>query len=276
MSLIVDKTAGMKLEVFSGKQAEWSDWRERFEAVMAINKMLDVLVLDNSPPEDPAKRKEWDEMSAGAYSRLVLFTTSTPLGLVKKYRSTRDGAGAWRAMVDKYELKGEVRISFLHDQLFNSVMSPSADPEVFFLQVEELQQRLGELQVIIVDATLKSITISKLPPIYEPLRAVIDTIENLSYEKLKDHVRGFYDRNIAGKEEKSEGENHALNTNSTGGFRGRCYKCGIVGHTENVCRRPRRAGSDPRKCHGCGKSGHLVRNCPEQNGESSANVSEVL
>ena len=163
------------------------------------------------------------------YSFLILLTKGTPQGVVKKFRTTMSGVEAWRALIEKYEQKGEVRVSALHNQLINSSMDGGEDPEAFFLRIEDLRQRLKDIEVDISDATLKAIATSKLPSVYEPLRAVLDTMKNLTYDDLKDHVKAFYERKIASGDITDHPE-RAFHANSTKRFNGTCYNCGMTGH----------------------------------------------
>ena len=64
----------MTISPFEGKKLEWVDFRERFEAIMAILGMKDVLKMDGDPPEEEAARKLYDDHGEALYSRLVLCT----------------------------------------------------------------------------------------------------------------------------------------------------------------------------------------------------------
>ena len=275
MSLMTsnEKSSSMMTIIpYEGKTLEWVDFRERFEAIMAILGMKDVLKMDSEQPEEATAKKLWDDHSEALYSRLILCTKGTPQGLVKKFRTGKNGVGAWRALVNKYEQKGEVRVSALHDQLINSTMPEGKDPEGYFLDMEDLQQRLKELKVDISDATLKAVVTAKLPRSYEPLRAVLDTMKDLSYDDLKDHVRAFYDRKVAADATEDMDRELGYYANGTRKFHGKCFNCGTIGHKAPDCRKPKM------KCVKCGRLGHVAQHChrDEKNEDSSAYAGYVV
>lgn len=275
MSLITSSeknSSMMTVSMFEGRTLDWVDWRERFEAIMAILGMKNVLKIDSDRPEEEAARKLWDDHKEALYSRLILCTKGTPQGLVKKFRTGKDGVGAWRALLEKYEQKGEVRVSTLHDQLINSTMPEGKDPEGYFLDMEDLQQRLKELKVDISDATLKAIVTAKLPRSYESLRAVLDTMKDLSYDDLKDHVRAFHDRKVAADATEDMDRELGYYANSTRKFHGKCFNCGTIGHKAPDCRKPKM------KCVKCGRLGHVAQQCrrDEKNEESATYVEHMV
>jgi hypothetical protein len=224
------------INIFDGSQMKWYEWREQFEAVMAINRMLDILLPDKSrPAEGEALQRTWDDSNIGVYSRLILYTKGTPLGIVKKHRATRDGSAAWKALVAKYEARGEVTMSALHEELISNPMSGSDDPEGYFLRIEELRERLGSLSVTIEDQTLKGIATARMPKEYANLRTVLDTIKDLTYDGLKEHVKAYHDRNIAGKA-RSDDSAFAVSEQQRMQFRGKCWRCKKFGHRKEDCR----------------------------------------
>jgi len=153
-------------------------------------------------------------------------------------------------------------------------MVPLEDPEAFFLKLEDLQLRLKELNVVVADATLKGIVTAKLSDDYAPLRTVIDTMPNVIYDDLKDHVRNYYVRNIAARaaeNEKNMAKTQALMAKSKN-FGSRCYSGGERGHRMSDCRN-KNGGSDMRKCYACDKIGHIARDCPSK--KPAANVTET-
>ena len=274
--IIIGEKSGLpRVNIFEGKGAHYDDWKERFSALMAIHKMHDILdVTKSRPTTSDAAKAAWDSMSNLVYARLILYTAGTAQGVVKKYRSTRDGAAAWRALIEKYEQKGEVKMATLHSELINAEMVPLEDPEAYFLKLEDLQLRLKELNVVVEDATLKGIVTAKLSDDYAPLRTVIDTMPNVTYDGLKDHVRNYYVRSIAARaaeNEKNMAKAQALMAKSKN-FGSPCYSCGERGHRMSECR-SKYGGRDMKKCYVCDKIGHIARDCPSK--KSAANVAET-
>ena len=244
------------LKIFNGRQEDWPIWKEKFEAIMDMAGVLDVLLPGNTRPDGGEERVKWDSSSRSVYGRLVLFTSGTPLGLVKQHRRERDGVRAWAALVDKYEQKGEVRMSALHNELINGEMLHHKDPEEYFLRLEELQDQLKDLNVTVDNAMLKGIVTAKMPPSYDPLRAVIDTMKSLEYEELKGHVRAYYARNIANDVDSGKHEKALL-----AHFSGNCFRCGGRGHKKHECPDDDNRDTGKLKCDYCGKTGPIEKKC---------------
>jgi hypothetical protein len=160
-------------------------------------------------------------------------------------------------------------MSALHQELITREMSDFKDPEEYFLRLEELQQQLKELKVTVEDATLKGIVTAKMPQRYQPLRAVIDTMGDVSYDKLKEHVRAFYVRNIMGAADTEKGEERAF----TAAFKGKCFGCGEKGHKASVCKKKNGGGQKQGiKCYVCGVTGHYATECPDRVDKSQAHT----
>ena len=243
----MDKEGLNLLPIFDGKPKDWPAWRERFESILDINDMLDVLLPGAARPTNAgAEQRKWDKTNRNIYARLILRTAGTPLGLVKQHKAERDGLEAWKALLAKYEQKGEVKMSSLHEQLINTSMKASEDPESYFLKLEEIREKLKELDVTIEDNTLKGIATARMPSEYAPLRTVVDTIKDLSYDGLKEHVKAFYDRNIDGQWKPADAEDALITQHKL-----KCVRCDKFGHVKHEC--PNLFNG---KCFRCGKTGH--------------------
>jgi hypothetical protein len=153
-------------------------------------------------------------------------------------------------------------MAVLHAELINSTMPESQDPEPYFLRLEELQEQLGELKVVVADATLKGIVMARLPERYAPIQAVLETMKDLEYGDLKEHLLAFHARSDARYPWKDPEAAY-----SAVAFRGRCHECGKQGHRAAAC--PKRAGTggggQSRRrqiiCWECGKPGHVRMDC---------------
>lgn len=263
------------LKIFNGRQEDWAMWREKFEAMLDMVEVLDVLLPGTAKPTGGDDLVKWNKSSRSVYSRLVLYTSGTPLGIVKQHHKDRDGVKAWTALVDKYEQKGEVKISALHEQLITAVMYNGEDPEEFFLRLEELQRQLKELNVTVEDSMLKGIVTAKMPEEYMSLRAVIDTMPDLKYDGLKNHMRAFYMRNKMSLDHIVQ-ERAMVAVRANGRFNGQCFKCGRHGHKKNKCLE----GDDEEqlRCGYCNKIGHHEKDCwsKKKKGESTHLAMETL
>ena len=252
-----------RVEKFKGDPNKWPDWKENFIAVATVLGCAIVFKKDATRPAgNGADAKAWDKSNEEGWSRLFLSTEGAAKGIVKKHGAAKDGQAAMKALEGKYEQKGEARISALHDQLINTDFHFMDDPEEYFLRLEEIQLRLGELDVTITDATLKGIALSNMPQQYDALRIVLDTMSDVTYDKMKEHARAYYLRNISPN--KPEEKPTALLTTSKP-FKGTCHNCGVVGHRVSSCR-------EPRKCYRCKKPGHLVKDCQEPDQKQQTNM----
>jgi len=237
--------------------------------VMDLNGLGQVLDVNAVRPDTDAKQKVWDKCSREVYSRLILTTSGVPQGIVKKHRGKagdeawklKNGHEAWKELVTKYEQKGEVKMTALHHELLHGEMRSHEDPEKYFLRLEEIRCQLQELQVVIDDNILKGIVTSKMPAEYNPLLAVIDTKKGLKYDELKDWVRDYYLRAIAGSKDMDSENDDAC---AFYAFNGRCHKCGQRGHRKSACKNERVNWKKNIICHGCGKPGHFKYECGKE------------
>ena len=100
----------LKIKTFSGKPEEWPSWRLKFEAVLYGKDLLDNLESTH-PVEDSTTSQaivdSWVKKDKSIFYQLILHTTGDASHLVEQYRTTYGGQLAWRAMIDKYEGKGD-------------------------------------------------------------------------------------------------------------------------------------------------------------------------
>jgi hypothetical protein len=289
---VVDK-GGAKLQPFSGRPEDWPQFKGRFEALLDRTDadLLDFLLghfelddddekklLKGPEPQEKkpqlkggesqvetraaakkAKAKE-ARMNRLLHSMLTSYTDGAANNLVEQFRKERDGLGAWAALEAKYEVKSHVQMGVTLKMLIDD--SPGdGDPDVYILRVERLQRQLTDMGVEVSDKLMMAIVLSRMQDGYAGLRTVLDTIQDLDYDKLKDQMRVFYRRNVIPKGENSE----ALFTSGRGKFNGTCRVCRERGHKQWDC--PKKDhGNDARGrgCFLCGKMGHRYKQCPER------------
>lgn len=190
----------------------------------------------------------WDKQARKIYMFLFLNTEGAPQAVVAQFRASRDGVAAWNALKDKYDPQGVLGKAILHRQVMDTTLEPGSDPEDFFIRIERLNARLGELEQPFSDAALVGIILAKLPPsTYAPLVTILDTLDDLEYDTLKTRVRLFWKRRIAGGGATSEDSTKALLGVSKKGGSSSNWKLKI-------------------KCYGCQKYGHFQRDCPSGKG----------
>jgi len=124
----------IRIEPFDGDPDKWPDWKENFIAIAIVLGFADILVKGATRPTDDAEGKAWDKNNKEGFARMILCTKGVPQGIVKEFRATMNGQGAWEALESKYEQGGEARISALHDQLINTDFNWADDPESYFLR----------------------------------------------------------------------------------------------------------------------------------------------
>jgi hypothetical protein len=271
-----EKTA--RLKPFRGEHAEWFDWREKFEALLDNNDLLDTLLEQR--PTDVSAQVTWDKGSRKIYSKLVLLTEGTAAGIVGQFKTPRrDGVAAWKALIDKFERKGAAQRAALCTELFNSSLGEAEDPDAYFVRIERLQERLKTQGFEITDTVLQGMVLAKLPPNYATLRAIVDTEDDLDYPTFKARVRAFYSRGVTGKQEDCDAKalmgKHKKKV--------RCWNCGSSGHVRSNCPKPRDDTSETDdddesrvvKCSKCGKAGHSKKQCKSRAG-SEANTAKEL
>ena len=198
----------------------------------------------------------WDKKNNLVFSILASHVKGDPLSLVRQFRTTLDGAAAWKALKDKYEDTGVVGEVELISKLFACFLADDQDPDSFFAKIEEL---CGRIQVQfdsvekLVNAFKLGVLLTKSPTKYEPLVTALTAQRDLDYDKSKDQFRTFYMRQMA-KDRAADDPARALWSNG-----GR----GAPGGKPRGKPRPTPSLSSV-VCHykPCGKPGHVSYKCP--------------
>lgn len=161
---------------------------------------------------------------------------------MSQYRSSRNGVAAWKALRERYDHQGILGRSILQRQLMEARLDPSGDPEEYFLTIERITVRLGELGQPVSEEAVVGLVLSKLPKsTYAPLITVLDMWESLTYENLKQRVRIFYKRRIAeldggnGAEDSSKAFMAGAHKREDWKTRIKCYRCKKPGHVKREC-----------------------------------------
>ena len=68
--------------------------------------------------------------------------------------SRRDGRTAWRALVAKYELTGNLQKAALHAELDRAALGDGEDPDVYFVKIERIQRQLRRMNAAVDDTMM--------------------------------------------------------------------------------------------------------------------------
>ncbi len=140
------------------------------------------------------------------------------------------------------------------------------------MELEYIKQRLEKLGSQVGEEDLMAHVISNLGKEYDQLVNVVEgELEGLTFNKLRERIRSYYNRVIKVRGPEDTAEDHALwhqvnagnKTNHLHKFKGRCNKCGKYGHKVAHCQpdESERGQETSQVCHFCKKTGHIMRNC---------------
>ena len=275
-----------KIEKFSGEKREWPIWSEVFKARMEAKDLLEVMEM--SPEEILTKVTSKDESMGNkdlmkknkkVYSELMMsidmkkaagrIAIKLIIACKTKNFPQGDGALAWHKLKKKYEPSTSAELSQIDSLYVNAKLRPRQDPDVFVDYLEQLRTRLADLSSPVSDRRFLLNLGTKLTKEYENvvdkihdlLDAKDPTEEDLSneIELIRERLNEKFMRLNKGrrfsedKDEEVDGEK-ALYAGTQ--FKGRCYKCGRVGHKGAKCKHKV-------KCFKCGKEGHKSPDCKE-------------
>ena len=178
---------------FSGKEADWDEWSEKFKGIAAERGYLDVMLGKVSPPKSTydieKKNRTGDFVNSEAerksmlaarkannkgYRDLQLSTTGLSFTLVKlaKTKDLEDGdlKKAWDHLCDEFEpTEQEDKIELLLEFQQNKLDDAKTNVTEWIASLKEQQLRLGLLQHEITDEFLKTHILSSLPKEYDDL-----------------------------------------------------------------------------------------------------------
>ena len=251
-----DKPLSVRVPKFKGTPEGWPAWRDTMEAIMGACKLINAInnprpvdapvIVGNQAAGGLTPAEVWDEQSAKIYMYLLLYSEDQAQAVVSQFRGTRSGVAAWQALLERYDHQGILGRSLLQRQLMETRFEASADPAVYFLAIERVTTRLGELGQPVSDEALVGLVLSQLPEPYGPLTTIFDTMEVLSYDAIKQRVRTFYKRRIAKLDGSEDGAEDFTKAFMAGGGRQqrkdqdwksrvRCFHCQKLGHVKREC-----------------------------------------
>ena len=298
----------IKIAPFSGKQSDWSVWREKFMARAKRKGYKDILLGNTKVPAESETLTSADKVKLAARKAnntafedlLLLIDGEQASGRVAfnivrgaKTSSLTDGdaALAWKRLSDKYEPKSAPSRLALKNEFNTKVLkNANSDPDAWLTELEDLRVRLIAAGSKMDDDELLEHVLNSLPKEYE---IVVSKLEDrlgaqtdpLTIEDVRSALNLKYQRLTKGK----GGPNNASNDDGhetalfAGGFKGKCNNCGEWGHKGFQC--PKKSGGNESnnnsggnkfsgKCHYCKKVGHRAFECRKKKADKGNKSSE--
>ena len=259
-----------KMAIFSGRLEDWDAWKREIESFIGAKdpEMADIIVGITKSPISGDEAKPYDEKNAKGYFTLKKYLKGAAASLIEKFRLNKDGAGAFKALTDKYELKGETQKALLMSEFSLLNFSENGDPGETFEAAEELARKIKHrFDMEIDESMLLTHLINKIPSACGMVKVSLETQDLMSYSNLKSKMSNHFVTNVANKVK----DDQCLAVN----FNGYCNWCGKYGHKEIECLVKKNGGGRAGPPHNGNKLGRYERvpgnpyNGPDKGGRIS-------
>jgi gag-polypeptide of LTR copia-type len=201
-----DKEGVPRLLRFSGKQADWRMWSQKFKARAKIKKYLQILTgVDKAPSALAPGDTETQDEEKERLVKSADFETGNGLGYSELLSTVFDDISfcivdeaktdilpdgdlymAWKGLLDMYEPSTPSTRLALKKEFQNSQLSSvDQDPDIWITELELMRKRLKTLKVIIEDEDFVMQVINNLPMEYDSL---VEAIEEDMNKELEDQI----------------------------------------------------------------------------------------
>ena len=311
---MTDTEKSIKVIPFSGKTVDWQVWSEKFLARARRKGYKDILQGTRTVPGDSvsltkkadgsdrtsAEMKRMTELREAneiAYEDLILSidgTTDTGRVVFQFVRGAKttefangDAREAWDRLIKKFEARTAPTRLMLKEKITNFKHKNRQDPEVYISKLEDLILQYNQAGGSWTEDEILEHICVHMPPVYEvvltPLEKRIGAATNkLTLKELREELNLKFMKLNKGKAGDSEGSGDGEVGLFAGGFRGKCHKCGKIGHKSAECR-SKNSGNDNKsqtgkdECRYCHEKGHWIKDCPKlklKNERANAAVEE--
>ena len=289
MSDEINKELSLRYLPFKGKKEDWEMWSAKFLSKARKKKYIEILTAksamtfedeDNKTKEEKALEKLNDE----AYDDLITsMEDKVAFNKVSqaKTKTLKNGCAhtAWKNLTNKYkprtvQSRAEKKLEFSQSKLTDW----TKDPDEWLDELEQLRADLEMMNSGINDEDFKIHVLNNLPKEYESIiEKLIPDISILAVDDMHEELQSKYNRMMKYNEGENNNEDQALMARQPfRKFKGKCLKCGKIGHKAADCRSGQRFQGN---CHYCGKPGHRMVECrkkkrDEQNGNETAHTAQ--
>jgi hypothetical protein len=96
-----------RMAIFSGRLEDGDTWKSEIESFIGAKdpEMADIIVGLIEKPISRDETPSYKEKNAKGYFTLKKYLKGAAANLIEKFRPNKDGAGAFKALTDKYELR---------------------------------------------------------------------------------------------------------------------------------------------------------------------------
>jgi len=301
-----DKTT-IKIAPFTGKQSDWSVWREKFMARAKRKGYKETLLGKTVVPAESDSLTAADKTKLAArkanntaYEDLLLLIDGEQASGRVAFNIVRgaktgdlpdgDAALAWKRLSDKYEPKSAPSRLALKNEFNTKVLkNANSDPDAWLTELEDLRVRLIAAGSRMDDDELLEHVLNNLPKEYEIVVSKLEdrlgsTTDPLTIEDVRSALNLKYQRLSKGKSGSSNNSKDDEHETAlfAGGFKGKCNNCGEWGHKGYQC--PKKGSNEngnnsggnkfSGKCHYCKKVGHRAFECRKKKADKGNKGSE--
>ena len=251
----------IKVIVFSGKVKDWSMWEEKFLArskkkgykEILTGKLTVPIESDQETEEEGKARKKTENKNEDAYSDLILSFAETEAGnvafsIVKNAKTELlpdgDTSLAWKKLKHKYAPKTAPTEMSLYNKFHSSKLRNGEDPDIWICGIEDVRNRLEEMGTKMDERLFIMHILNNLTEEYDytiqllEKRNSADTEEKerLTLEELRADLSLKFERMNKNNNDNIDDDEKDAAFNAYGKFKGKCTKCGKIGHKSFQCR----------------------------------------
>ncbi|EWM27849.1 hypothetical protein Naga_100318g10 [Nannochloropsis gaditana] len=133
-----------RIAIFSGRLEDLDDWKREIESFIGAKdpEMADIIVGFAKMSISRDDLSSYNDKNAKGYFTLKKYLKGAAANLTEKFRLNKDGAGAFQALKNKYELRGETQKALLMSELSHLNFNENGDPGETFEAADELARKM--------------------------------------------------------------------------------------------------------------------------------------